>query len=360
MGSTTQEGRFVPFVVDSEQDYDDAGIYLEGQDQVESDVPYTPEDTDTSDPSLEDSGYNDSLCLQCNEDTSDWTLTTYKSYISPGGRECTLSRSLQLQVAQRTDDHQGFHDHLETIYQHRLSIEYKFQVRSFLDNQPEVTPAMRGLLISWMIGLHHHLNLSQDTLFIAVNIVDRVLDIMQASRDYLQLLGITAILIASKVEDIHPPEINDLLGGCTEIYTRDQVKQLERVVLVAIRFDILVPTSQFFLEYFASKCLMKTHGFKADYLRQARAFARYLLELSLQDYDLSQMRPSILGLCVWKVAVEETQANDENFIPTDLFFSQDDFECIYNEVKSFTQNLKVSYPDILSLCESYKHLYGKE
>lgn len=43
------------------------------------------------------------------------------------------------------------------------------------------------------------MKLCQDTLYIAVNIVDRVLDVMQASRDYLQLLGITTILIASKL-----------------------------------------------------------------------------------------------------------------------------------------------------------------
>lgn len=62
----------------------------------------------------------------------------------------------------------------------------------------KVTPGMRGLLISWLTGLHHQLNLCQDTLFVAVNIVDRVLDLMQASRDYLQLLGITSLLIACK------------------------------------------------------------------------------------------------------------------------------------------------------------------
>lgn len=57
---------------------------------------------------------------------------------------------------------------------------------------------MRGLLINWLTGLHHQLNLCQDTLFVTVNIVDRVLDLMQASRDYLQLLGITSLLIACK------------------------------------------------------------------------------------------------------------------------------------------------------------------
>ena len=63
----------------------------------------------------------------------------------------------------------------------------------------QVNVGMRGLLVSWMTGVHHQMKLCQDTLFISVNILDRVLDLMQASRDYLQLLGVTTILIASKL-----------------------------------------------------------------------------------------------------------------------------------------------------------------
>ena len=63
----------------------------------------------------------------------------------------------------------------------------------------QVNVGMRGLLVSWITGVHHQMKLCQDTLFISINIVDRVLDLMQASRDYLQLLGITTILIASKL-----------------------------------------------------------------------------------------------------------------------------------------------------------------
>ena len=68
-------------------------------------------------------------------------------------------------------------------------------------------------------------------------------------------------------EEIHPPEIKDLLSGCDDIYSRDQVKQLERVILNALRFDLLVPTSQFFLEYFSSCVISNYSGFHADRLR---------------------------------------------------------------------------------------------
>jgi uracil-DNA glycosylase-2 len=68
-------------------------------------------------------------------------------------------------------------------------------------------------------------------------------------------------------EEITPPEISDLLGSCDGVYTREQVKQLEKVILDAIRFDLMVPTSQFFLEYYAASCINSFQGFQGDQLR---------------------------------------------------------------------------------------------
>ncbi|CAG2257774.1 unnamed protein product [Mytilus edulis] len=129
-------------------------------------------------------------------------------------------------------------------------------------------------------------------LFIAVNIVDRVLDVMQASRDYLQL--------------------------------RDN---------------------------YNSNCF--------ETCKQSRALARCVLELSLQDYDLSQRRPSMLSLCVWKIAVEETKSDDGDYLPG-LFHSCEDFEFIYKEVKTFSENLLHNLPDVSRVCEHYYRLYGIE
>ena len=56
-------------------------------------------------------------------------------------------------------------------------------------------------------------------------------------------------------DEIAPPEINELLAKCRESYSRQQVKQLEMIVLMVTSFDLMAPTVQQFLEYFASYCL---------------------------------------------------------------------------------------------------------
>lgn len=62
----------------------------------------------------------------------------------------------------------------------------------------QVSTASRRVLVQWLTSVHHCLKLCQDTLHLAVNIIDRVLDVMQVSRDCLELLGITCLLVASK------------------------------------------------------------------------------------------------------------------------------------------------------------------
>jgi Cyclin, N-terminal domain len=53
-------------------------------------------------------------------------------------------------------------------------------------------------LVDWLIDLHSKFKMVPETLFIAVNIIDRYLSKIQITRVKLQLLGVGAVYIASK------------------------------------------------------------------------------------------------------------------------------------------------------------------
>ena len=55
--------------------------------------------------------------------------------------------------------------------------------------------------------------LSQQTLHMAVVLIDRFLARMPVKRSKLQLVGITCLLIASKMEEIHPPRLDEFVYG---------------------------------------------------------------------------------------------------------------------------------------------------
>ena len=93
---------------------------------------------------------------------------------------------------------------------------------------------------------------------------------------YLQV-GVTAMLIASKYEDIWAPEVRDFVYISDQAYSADQILEMEKIMLNALRFSLTVPTSLNFLNRFCKV------GLAVDD-KQAQHFATYLVELSLVDY----------------------------------------------------------------------------
>ena len=82
---------------------------------------------------------------------------------------------------------------------------------------------MRSILISWLIEVHLKFKLLPETLYITVALIDRFCTLRKVPRSEYQLVGVTAMLIASKYEEIRPPEIRDFVYITDKTYKRDQI-----------------------------------------------------------------------------------------------------------------------------------------
>jgi cyclin B len=71
-----------------------------------------------------------------------------------------------------------------------------------------VTRNMRAILIDWLIQVQMKFRLLQETMFMTVSIIDRFMQNSCVPKKMLQLVGVTAMFIASKYE-MYPPEIGD-------------------------------------------------------------------------------------------------------------------------------------------------------
>ena len=54
---------------------------------------------------------------------------------------------------------------------------------------------MRSVLVDWLVDVHLKAKLHTETLFLAVNILDRYLSETEVSRENLQLTGICALQV---------------------------------------------------------------------------------------------------------------------------------------------------------------------
>jgi len=93
----------------------------------------------------------------------------------------------------------------------------------FMESQPHINERMRSILVDWLVEVHLKFKLVPETLYLTVNLIDRYLERDEVSRPKLQLVGVTSLLIASKYEEIYPPELRDLVYICDRAYTRNDV-----------------------------------------------------------------------------------------------------------------------------------------
>jgi cyclin B len=153
----------------------------------------------------------------------------------------------------------------------------------YMDLQSDLTSKMRTILIDWLIEVHMKYKLRMETLHLTVNLVDRYLSHKREVRKRLQLVGVVALMIASKFEEIHPPELRDWVYICDNAYTQQDVLALECTMLSTLSFEIMVPTAALFFEF-----LQRTN--ECDEVHHE--VAQYLLELGLLDIRMLNHTPS--------------------------------------------------------------------
>ena len=96
--------------------------------------------------------------------------------------------------------------------------------------QQDVNNSMRSILVDWLVEVAQEYKLVSETLFLAINYIDRFLSSEVAPRRKLQLVGITCMLVAAKYEEIYAPQIEDFCYITDNTYTRDEVLAMEQQV----------------------------------------------------------------------------------------------------------------------------------
>lgn len=66
-----------------------------------------------------------------------------------------------------------------------------------MKKQPDITDDMRRILVDWLVEVADEYKLHTETLYLAVNYIDRFLSYMSVVRGKLQLVGTAAMFIAS-------------------------------------------------------------------------------------------------------------------------------------------------------------------
>jgi cyclin B len=157
----------------------------------------------------------------------------------------------------------------------------------YMSRQTDINHIMRDFVVDWIIEVHWKYGLEPETLFLAINLMDRYLSSQRdLSRIVLQLVGITAMLVASKYEETNVPRVQDFMTISKQFYTGNDVVQMEKSMLRTLQFNISVPTPYVFLNRFLKAA-------QAD--KQLEMVSFFLAELCLVEYVMLRYPPSMLA-----------------------------------------------------------------
>lgn len=153
-------------------------------------------------------------------------------------------------------------------------------------SQTDINEKMRAILVDWLVDVHLKFKLLPETLFLTINIIDRYLEQNQISRQKLQLVGVSAMLIAAKYEEIYPPEVKDFEYVTDKAYKREEILQMEGKIISCLNFNLTFTSPFRFLERYAMVAGLDEKLYE---------LCKYLLELSLAEYKMLKYTPSSLA-----------------------------------------------------------------
>lgn len=89
-----------------------------------------------------------------------------------------------------------------------------------MDKQTNINQHCRSILVDWMVEIQENFEMNHETLYLGVKLVDFYLSKISVSKQSVQLVGATAMLIAAKydVSFVFVCHINLFIAYCCYTY----------------------------------------------------------------------------------------------------------------------------------------------
>jgi hypothetical protein len=120
----------------------------------------------------------------------------------------------------------------EDLYRNLLASEEEYVVNPHYQEGRQIRWNMRAILFDWMIEVSDDFSLKRSTFYYAIYYVDQYLAVTPSvTTKNLQLIGVTALDIAAKLEEIYVPVMADFAMASLNTFHVDQIKETELKML---------------------------------------------------------------------------------------------------------------------------------
>lgn len=197
-------------------------------------------------------------------------------------------------------------EYIPEIYSNYLIEELNSEnTYGYLTYQTDINEQMRAILIDWLTEVHSKFNMNEVTLFLCVNILDRFLNKDYVKRGQLQLVGVASMLIACKQEEIYSPLIDDFVFITDNAYSKKQINDMEKEILMKLKFEVFIPNPLRIFEIISMAF---------NFSRIQYNFGVYLMQVYLIDYRMTKFLPSVIACTAAYVMMKYFNIENYNLI----------------------------------------------
>ena len=181
-------------------------------------------------------------------------------------------------------------EYLNDIFENLINEENnnKYKINSnYFNFQNDINDKMRKVLIDWLIEIHYKLKFKEETFYTTIYIIDAYLSQKRIERKNLQLLGITAFFISSKLYEINSGNIEDYSNITAKTYNKEEIINMESDISKTLNFNFLIPTPILFYEILAKKMNLENDSYEYK-------FGEFLIQSYIMDSESFKYNYSII------------------------------------------------------------------
>lgn len=128
-----------------------------------------------------------------------------------------------------------------------------------MDRHPNLQPKMRAILLDWLMEVCEVYKLHRETFYLARDYFDRFMATQTGVlKTTLQLIGISSLFIAAKMEEIYPPKLHQFSyvtdGACLD----EEILTMEIIIMKELNWSLSPMTPVSWLNVYMQVAYLKT------------------------------------------------------------------------------------------------------
>lgn len=262
--------------------------------------------------------------------------------------EMSKEKDLELELdSNHVNEEEYMEEILDNFYTEEENNRFKINPNYF-ELQTEINSKMRIILIDWLFEVNNKLKFREETFYTTIYIIDAYLSKKFIQRKKFQLLGVTALYIATKLNEIFSGSVKDYVFMTDRAYNESDIITMESDICKTLNFNFLVPNCLSFFQIFSKKI-----GFDKD--SEEYQFGIFIIKNFLMNSKSFNYNYSIISIAscnlIVKLFEKDKNINFDLFYRDSLPFIEDCSKNIcdaINETLNSNMNLSVK-----------KYYYGK-